>query len=164
MVLDVSQLIQNDGAAKKLDFTLTLNDIVFGGQDISFVTPFSLVGEISNISGVLYLELDCKVEFTTQCARCLECVNVEHTFHISEMFSKSPGADDEVILLDSGNIDLSEVTDRAFVGSIPIKYLCSEDCKGLCSVCGANLNRESCSCEEDNIDPRLAKLKEFIKD
>ena len=89
---------------------------------------------------------------------------MEHTFHISEMFSKSPGADDEVILLDSGNIDLSEVTDRAFVGSIPIKYLCSEDCKGLCSVCGANLNRESCSCEEDNIDPRLAKLKEFIKD
>ena len=164
MILDVSQLIQNDGAAKKLDFTLTLNDITFSGQDISFTTPFGLVGEIKNISGVLYLELECTVSFTTQCARCLECVDVEHTFHISERFSKVESADDEIILLDSGNIDLSDVVDRAFVGSIPINYLCSEDCKGLCSQCGINLNKESCSCAEDNIDPRLAKLKEFIKD
>ncbi len=166
MVLDVSQLIQNDGAVKKLDFNLMLDSISFNGQDISFETPIDLLGEIKNISGILYLDLDANTSFTTQCARCLDSVKVQHSFHISEAFSKTEREDTEyeVTVLTSGNIDLSEVTENAFVGSIPINYLCKEDCKGLCKTCGVNLNHESCSCADDNIDPRLAVLKQFIKD
>ncbi len=166
MVLDVSQLIQNDGAVKKLDFNLSLEDMSFNGQNISFTSPFSQMGEIKNVSGVLYLDLDVDVNFTTQCARCLEDVDVHHSFKISEAFSKTEQADseEEITVLASGNIDLAEVTEMAFVGSLPINYLCDEDCKGLCKMCGVNLNRESCSCADDNIDPRLAVLKQFIKD
>ena len=166
MVLDVSQLIQNDGAVKKLDFDITLPELSFNGQDIAFSGPFALSGEIKNISGNLYLDLDANVSFTTQCARCLDSVSVQHSFHISEIFSKTEQVDseDEVTVLTSGNIDLVEVTELAFIGSLPINYLCSEDCKGFCPSCGINLNCESCSCADDNIDPRLAVLKQFIKD
>ena len=165
MILDVSQLIQNDGAVKLLDFGIELDDMQFNGQDISFGTPIAVAGDIKNISGVLYLSLNASVTFTTQCARCLEDVNVHHTFEIMEVFSKTEHDEiEDVTILDSGNIDLSEVTEKAFIGSIPINYLCSEDCKGLCKECGANLNRESCSCTDDYIDPRLSVLKQFIKD
>ena len=166
MVLDVSQLIQNDGAVKKLDFSISMDNLSFNGQDIAFTSPFCLTGEIKNLSGVLYLELDADVSFTTQCARCLDSVNVQHSFHISEAFSKTEQTDseDEVTVLTSGNIDLVEVTELAFIGTLPINYLCSEDCKGFCPSCGINLNCESCSCADDNIDPRLAVLKQFIKD
>ena len=166
MILDVSQLIQNDGAVEELDFTLDVANLSFNGQDIVFETPFSLKGAVKNIAGVIYLDLHAEVSFRTQCARCLEDVGVQHSFDISEVFVKTEQeeTEDDVTVLESGNIDLSEVVELAFIGSIPINYLCSDDCKGLCNVCGINLNSQSCSCADDNIDPRLAVLKQFLKD
>ena len=166
MILDVSQLIQNDGAVKELDLSLGLDNTSFNGQDIVFETPFYLKGAVKNIAGVLYLELEANVSFKTQCARCLDSVSVHHSFTVSEIFSKTELSDveDDVTVLESGNIDLSEIVDRAFVGSLPINFLCSEDCKGLCPHCGIDLNHESCLCADDNTDPRLAALKQFLKD
>ncbi len=166
MILDVSQLIQNDGAVKELDLSLGLDNTSFNGQDIVFETPFYLKGAVKNIAGVLYLELEANVSFKTQCARCLDSVSVHHPFKVSEIFSKTELSDveDDVTVLESGNIDLSEIVDRAFVGSLPINFLCSEDCKGLCPHCGIDLNHESCLCADDNTDPRLAALKQFLKD
>jgi uncharacterized protein len=45
---------------------------------------------------------------------------------------------------------------------IPINPVCKEDCKGLCSVCGNNLNSEPCDHELDSIDPRMAVLKSLL--
>ena len=166
MILDVSQLIQNDGAVKELDLSLRLDDTSFGGQDIVFETPFSLKGAVKNIAGVIYLDLDANVSFKTECARCLDSVSVHHQFAVSEIFSKvmPDNTEDDVTVLESGNIDLVEIVDKAFVGSLPINFLCSEDCQGLCPHCGINLNHESCLCADDNTDPRLAALKQFLKD
>jgi uncharacterized protein len=59
-------------------------------------------------------------------------------------------------------IDLHDDVRQTVLLSIPLKVLCSEDCKGLCPHCGANWNLGSCNCEENAVDPRweqLAKLK-----
>ena len=164
MVLDVSQLIQNDGAVKELDLSISLDNMFFNGLDIVFTTPFKLKGMVKNIAGTLYLELNADVSFETQCARCLDTVSENLSFEIYEVFSKTPVEnDDEVTVLESGNIDLDDVLEQAFVGVLPISYLCSDDCKGLCPDCGCNLNHETCSCDIDNTDPRLAVLKNFLK-
>ena len=164
MVLDVSQLIQNDGAVKELELSISLDNMFFNGLDIVFTTPFKLKGTVKNIAGTLYLELDANVSFETQCARCLDTVSENLSFEIYEVFSKTESQnDDDVTVLESGNIDLDEVVEKAFVGVLPISYLCSDDCKGLCSSCGCNLNRKTCSCDNDNTDPRLAVLKNFLK-
>ena len=165
MVLDVSQLIQNDGAVKELDLSISLENMSFNGLDIVFTTPFKLKGAVKNIAGTLYLELDADVSFETQCARCLDTVSEKLSFEINEVFSKTAVPnDEEVTVIESGNIDLDDVVEKAFVGILPISYLCSEDCKGLCPNCGCNLNRETCSCDIDNVDPRLAVLKNFFND
>ena len=58
-------------------------------------------------------------------------------------------------------IDISEdVRDYAIL-AIPMKKLCSEDCKGLCSRCGKNLNEEQCSCSGDETDIRWMPLMEL---
>ena len=164
MVLDVSQLIQNDGAVKELDLSISLDNMFFNGLDIVFTTPFKLKGTVKNIAGTLYLELNADVSFETQCARCLDTVSENLSFEIYEVFSKTPVEnDDEVTVLESGNIDLDDALEKAFVGVLPISYLCSDDCKGLCPDCGCNLNHETCSCDIDNTDPRLAVLKNFFK-
>ena len=163
MFLDVTQLIQSDGAVRELDLSLKLDDMSFNGQDIVFETPFALKGVVKNIAGVLYLNLDAEVSFQTQCAACMDNISESLSFKVNEVFSKTETGDDETIVIRSGNIDLDDLVEKAFVGALPINYLCSEDCKGLCPECGCNLNREECSCGEDSIDPRFSALKDFFK-
>lgn len=164
MFLDVSQLIQNDGAVKEIDLSVKLDNLTFNGQDIVFETPFKLKGAVKNIAGVLYMDAEADVSFETQCARCLKKINESMSFEIHEAFSKTDIDDEDIIVLKSGNIDLDDIVEKAFVGVLPISYLCSNDCKGLCSECGCDLNYGECSCNGGNIDPRLAVLKNFLKD
>jgi uncharacterized protein len=56
-------------------------------------------------------------------------------------------------------IDLGQLMREQFYLALPMKPLCRDDCKGLCPVCGTNLNRETCGCKREWEDPRLAALK-----
>ena len=56
-------------------------------------------------------------------------------------------------------IDLGLLMREQFYLALPMKPLCSDDCRGLCPVCGTNLNRGTCECKRDWEDPRLAVLK-----
>lgn len=62
-----------------------------------------------------------------------------------------------------GMIDLIDLLREQFQLALPMKPLCSEDCKGLCVECGANLNRTTCDCNPRWEDPRLAALKGLLK-
>ena len=69
---------------------------------------------------------------------------------------------DDIIVLDNDEVDVEELARDAFILDMDTKFLCSEDCKGLCSGCGANLNREACRCKKA-VDPRLAKLAQLLQ-
>lgn len=58
-------------------------------------------------------------------------------------------------------IDLGEVVREQLYLALPMKPLCREDCKGLCAVCGGNRNRETCTCQQEWVDPRMAALAEW---
>ena len=75
-------------------------------------------------------------------------------------------------LVDDGNDDYIETPDfklelddiviSDILLSLPQKNLCKGDCKGLCQICGKNLNEGDCSCDKREIDPRLEMLKQFM--
>ena len=69
---------------------------------------------------------------------------------------------DDIILLDNDEVDVEELARDAFILDMDTKFLCSEDCRGLCPGCGVNLNRESCRCKKA-VDPRLAKLAQLLQ-
>ena len=68
---------------------------------------------------------------------------------------------DEILLLDNGTVDLDEVFTTALVLAMDSKHVCSEDCKGLCATCGADLNEGPCGCKPE-IDPRFAALAQLL--
>ena len=68
---------------------------------------------------------------------------------------------DDIILLENGEVDLEEVFTTAFVLAMEPKHVCSEDCKGLCPHCGADLNEGPCQCRPE-VDPRLAVLAQLL--
>jgi len=64
-----------------------------------------------------------------------------------------------VAFYENDEIDLSQLMREQFYLALPMKPLCAEECRGLCPICGINLNRAACDCRRDWSDPRLAVLK-----
>jgi len=111
------------------------------------------------VSGTVTSRLD------LECVRCLESFAFPISLELEETFrlpGTDPRQDAPYMVDDNGKIDLVPLLREHAWISIPMKPLCAPDCKGLCPRCGVNLNRESCTCEEEQVDPRLAVLKDFL--
>ncbi|WP_341458640.1 DUF177 domain-containing protein [Clostridium tetanomorphum] len=97
------------------------------------------------------------------CSRCLEKFSKDIEIEVNEKFSSdNANKDDDYIFIDSDAIDITEIIENNITLSLPIRRLCKEECKGLCQTCGTNLNHSRCNCKNEDIDPRLAKLKELF--
>ncbi len=106
------------------------------------------------------------------CARCLkECI-VPIVSEFTECLILQRYAPDEqdkelvpddldVSFLPEEGIELRDIVEEQIWLNIPMKPLCHDHCKGLCTVCGADLNLAECGCERRDIDPRFAVLKDF---
>ena len=89
-----------------------------------------------------------EARFRTVCARCLRAADFPVTEEIYRIYTSDPNLEDEedVVRLSGRDRYLSilDAVREAVILSVPGKPLCVPDCKGLCSVCGCNLNEESC--------------------
>ena len=98
------------------------------------------------------------------CDRCLSTFEHKIAATVNSYFSNKLSKLEEDIKplhLNNQTIDLSDEIRSAFVLALPIKLLCTENCKGLCPTCGANWNETVCSCRSNKSDQRWDKLKEL---
>jgi DUF177 domain-containing protein len=104
------------------------------------------------------------------CSRCLEPFSwpVEAEFDLRyQPHSQNTGEGEREVeeddlttaFYDNDEIDLGQLMQEQFYLSLPMKPLCSDDCKGLCPTCGTNLNRGACDCSNQWEDPRFAALR-----
>jgi uncharacterized protein len=82
----------------------------------------------------------------TQCVRCLIDFELTLQIEFSELYAFSPRSMSEsgLILPEDGNIDLEPIVREYLLIEIPISPLCRPDCKGLCTICGEDLNQTTC--------------------
>ena len=73
------------------------------------------------------------------------------------------GESDEANYIDGYHLDVEQLLYNEILVGWPMKVLCSEDCKGICSVCGQNLNEGSCDCEDTSLDPRMSVIRDLYK-
>lgn len=163
MVLDVKRIINTPGGRIPFEFSEDFSDVDFGGV-CPAVRPVLVVGQVQNIAGMLRLQMELSTTLSSVCDRCgipfdkafrqsFECMLAEKL---------EDEENDEILLLDNDTVDLSELVRETFILNMPTKTLCREDCKGLCSGCGANLNNEKCRCKKE-IDPRLKSLAKLLE-
>ena len=122
-------------------------------------TKYRIVGSIS-------------LKVRLQCSRCLE----KYPFNLSSKLDllylpiEEMPSEAEVEFEDKAanvtyyredKIELLELLQEQVLLALPMKPICSEDCKGFCPSCGTNLNVSSCECKAVSIDPRLEKLKKI---
>jgi uncharacterized protein len=150
-------------------FTLT-------GEDFRIVAPVKLTARVSKDAQKVRLAGRVQTTLETDCGRCLEPFTVPVDAKLDLMFLPDAGdgavqvaGEKEVREEDTGvsfykddTIDLGEVMRDEFFLALPMKPLCKDDCKGLCPLCGANWNRDTCTCKAEWVDPRLAVLKKLL--
>lgn len=123
---------------------------------------------VDKIQRLFRFNITAKSKVLYLCDRCLESYEIEFKETIEQMYQighSELDSDDEIELLPKGTreIDISKALGDVFQLNRPMKLLCQPNCKGLCVQCGINLNYQTCNCNNIEIDPRLQKLKMFLK-
>lgn len=126
---------------------------------------------ITKTSGTVYIKGSLSGLLDICCSRCLEKtkLSIGGDFAYSLIPAKAEQSEDlelkpeelEISFYQGDFIDLAPIICEQIILQIPMKVLCSEECKGLCQHCGINLNKSSCNCSSDVMDSRLAVLKNF---
>ncbi len=135
------------------------------------VLPAPLVSDTVDVTvtvdsqnGNVTCDMEIVGTFSVLCSRCAK----EFDFEFRSQTKKSVLRDDGVCDEDAVYVNSAmcfDVNDEVFTRicfEFPMAPLCSEDCKGLCPVCGCDLNTSSCSCDTKTVDPRLAVLKNLF--
>jgi len=114
--------------------------------------PVKVSGKLSKSdTNTCVCEGEVTAKLRLECGRCLEAVECE----LSAGFHEEVGQKDDAV-------DISALVDENIILNIPQKVLCGEYCKGLCSVCGANLNISDCGCDQEG-DPRFVTLRNLFQ-
>ena len=141
--------------------------IVF--DDVVVTAPVAVMGSVVNRAGYITLTAEASLSYRTHCARCLADVEDTVRFLCEKTVADEKGLlrlenteNDDYVQIKGGKLDLdAPICDEILLG-FPMRILCSDDCKGLCAGCGADLNREACRCTKKEVDPRLAKLAALL--
>lgn len=159
MKINICAIKKNRGASIDFSFLLSVQDIL--PEEQSFVDEISVNGIVTNVGTGLLVKGVIESTVVDICARCLADLTKEQSVDFSEEYF-SQGEEEDFYKYDGDFLDIRELVRELLLMEKPVKSLCREDCKGLCTVCGQNLNEILCSCDRETIDPRLANLKNYI--
>lgn len=167
MVIDVSPIIKVAGARAEIDGCVGFDGVGFLGETYTFPKPLRIKGEIYNNGKALSLCARVTGLMRTECARCLREIEVGVDYEINELLERAEdGAepeDGDVILFEGHEVELDEIAEDNFLMNVSGRYLCREDCEGLCPVCGHDLNEGDCGCGREAIDPRWQALADILE-
>ena len=149
MELDVAAARKQIGES----FTFTAEETVepqqYAGRTIRFAAPLQVQGAYVFDGKDFTLTAEARTVLDETCARCGKAFQRPYEFSVSERFTKSLAQDDpeESYSYMGDRMDISKAVMDNFYLHLPLVSLCREDCKGLCPVCGANLNETQCTCQ-----------------
>ncbi len=163
MIIDLKRIFVNDNSSLPVDYSLDLSTVEYLGE-YPLKTPVSINGAVSNSASLVRLEAVISYEYTAPCDRCGGETVVELTVRVEKSLASSIEGEesDTILLVPDMKLDLDELVYTEVMLSLPMKHLCNQACKGICSKCGKNLNDGECDCPKKEIDPRLAALAELL--
>ena len=163
MVINFSDLLSKKNRKKQISLSFELEPFEFEGEEIRAIEKVSVEGVAISENDVIVINASIKTKLKLNCSRCLDTFIYPIDIDIEERFTNNKELqDEEIMFVDGDTLNITEIIENSIISTLPIKRLCKEDCKGLCSQCGANKNVENCSCLDYDVDVRLAKLRELF--
>ena len=179
MRINISEILANPSVTRDYEVEPEFTELALSHSvyPVSHKEPFTLT--VSGEAGGLHIKGETEIRLNIPCDRCLD--EVETAFPIRLDMRVIPDRDtdgnsddsdedleieetSECSFLDGCILDVDKLVSDEIVVALPTKVLCKEDCKGLCPVCGTNLNHGSCSCDRSVGDPRMAAIRDIFRE
>jgi uncharacterized protein len=164
-IFDVGRLGLSSGEARSLDLEVSVDGFDFGGQryDVERGAVEARLDVSHTVRGYAF-RLRFAAELDGPCVRCLEPAGAGVEVDAREIDQPGGGEELSSPYFDEGQLDMRAWSRDALALALPTQIVCSEDCAGLCAVCGENLNRSPDHAHEREPDPRWAALRELKLD
>ena len=163
MLFELKSVFQNDGEVKQVNYKLDIADIDIDGV-FPFRTPIDVTATAKNRASLVSLTIRACFSYSRSCDRCSTDFTREMDMLFEHKLAQTlvDDGNDDYIETPDFKLELDDIVISDILLSLPQKNLCKDDCKGLCQICGKNLNEGDCSCDKREIDPRLEMLKQFM--
>lgn len=178
MRLDVAKALKSEGREVDFAYRLPLRDQDFMGEDIRFTSEADIKGVMLGQSNGVVLRGTLSVEYERPCASCLTPVKCAVDCEFEDLFTEEPDPEEpsDLFIIENNSIDLTGYAESLAFLNMPMVARCRPDCKGLCPVCGRNLNIDPCACgasvlhlvtddeeaQEDNTQKPFAALQDLL--
>ncbi|MBO5198973.1 MAG: DUF177 domain-containing protein [Lachnospiraceae bacterium] len=169
MKILLSEIMNEKNAVRKITAPIELACFEMNGVRYEFRKKGSVDLTITNQGNrKVLLNGTAEVSLAAPCDRCLSEVEVIVPIKVDKELDFAQSEEERTENLDETNyisgydldVDLL-VYDEILIG-FPMKVLCKEDCKGICKVCGANLNEGECGCDRTVPDPRMSVIRDIF--
>ena len=163
MLLQLKPLFMGERESLPIDTELDFSGLEWQGL-YPFRQPVRVRGEVVLAAEIVVLRAKVSYCFSGRCDRCMEDFQDERELEMEHILvtSLENGAEGDFVLIDNYQLPLDELVEADLILSLPFKNLCREDCRGLCPICGRNLNEGLCGCRPQTADPRLEVLRQLI--
>ena len=144
MKIDITDAVRNEGDVFTKIYNGEMNSIEYSGENYVFPDGVRVNANYQFDGEGIVVTGSFGGEIRALCARCLKEVLYTVSFEFTEYYKKQQ---EDGYTYEGEIIDLGRMLEDNAVLSLPVKVLCRQECKGLCSVCGQNLNEDECSCK-----------------
>ena len=167
MLVNLSDVLTSEGktATQTVEIEMTSFKSKMGEFFITKKEPITFI--LTNI-GVDKASIEGKIEltFSAACDRCLTEVptnlNLQFSREVTSPEYHDDDETDEINYMEGYNLEVDAFVYNEILLNWPMKILCKADCKGICNICGKNLNDGSCGCDTFVPDPRMALIKDIF--
>jgi uncharacterized protein len=170
MLINLSDVLSEQHKTVEETVPLELDEIILKSGSFPVISKEPVYIVVSHVKDKeLQILGKTKVSICIPCDRCME--DVEHEFildfvkHVDQNASETELREDldESNFIDGYHLDVDKLLFNEILIGWPTKVLCSENCKGICNVCGQNLNMGTCGCEDTGFDPRMSVVRDLYK-
>ena len=149
MILQLREIFQIEGMHLPVSYEITPEELS-EVRGYTFAAPVAVSGEFYNRAGIVTLKYTVSCTLDVVCDRCLTELKRDYSYDFSHTVVPSLQSDiyDTYLVAQHDSIDMNETAISDLLLMLPTKMLCREDCKGLCDICGCNLNERTCNCRK----------------
>src|SRR5436190_18153878 len=157
-VVNVHNLRRNVGGRAHEARAGRLPGLQVSGSAVPDDAEVAIAATLDSVHGVVVVTATIEAPWVGECRRCLEGASGTVHGEMRELYEQDSDGE-ETYPLAGDQLDLAPLARDAVLLELPLVPLCSEDCQGLCSECGANRNRQDCGHTNVPTDPRWAALE-----
>lgn len=166
-ILDLTPILETPGASIDVAGVIPASEFVVGAVEFKVHDGFHYDLSASHTGDGILVSGTVRADVSVPCSRCLEEFDSVLGGDVSlyYVFESEDERDDEVEVLVGTSLDVQSIVWSTLTESAPFAPVCDEACKGICPICGTDLNAGSCECDMESVeDSPFAALRGMFDD